>query len=425
MPRFWDRRSLLLAGCGPFGLSLARAARGPERPACDRTDLFVAGAQGYAFYRIPGLVATRSNILLAYAEARRYNASDWGSIDIVIRRSTDRGRSWSAQRLVARLEGPLRKNPVALERKLAPEDHITYNNPVAIADRSGVVHFLFCLEYMRVFYMRSADDGCTFSSPVEITAALEPLRALYDWRVVATGPGHGIQLHNGRLLAPVWLSLGTGSNAHSPSVVSTIFSDDGGRTWRAGDIAVWSRGEVVNPNESAAIERSDGSVVLNVRSPSPRHRRLVTVSPDGAGRWSPPEFVEELLEPVCMAGLLRLPWTQRGRPLWVFSNPANLDRADGRSEPGLSRDRRNLTLRLSRDEGRSWPVARVVDPSFAGYSDLAATADGWIYLLYERGFSEQTRFRVAALTLVRFNLAWLEADPTRAPCPVRASGDRS
>lgn len=72
---------------------------------------------------------------------------------------------------------------------------------------------------------RSTDGGVTRSAPVEITSTFEKFRPASDWKVLATGPDHCTQLKNGRLVVPVWLSTGTGGNAHRPSVVSTIFND--------------------------------------------------------------------------------------------------------------------------------------------------------------------------------------------------------
>ncbi len=107
-----------------------------------------------------------------------------------------------------------------------------------IADRNGTVHMVFCLEYMRCFYQHSDDDGVSWSKPVEITKTFDAFRKDYKWKVLATGPNHSIQLAGGRLLLPVWLSTGSGGNAHRPSVTATIFSDDGGTTWQASEIAI-------------------------------------------------------------------------------------------------------------------------------------------------------------------------------------------
>ena len=101
------------------------------------------------------------------------------------------------------MPGSKSKNPLALRLKSVDPKDVTYNNSVLIADRDGPVHMLFCLEYMRCFYQRSDDDGVTWSAPVEVTSAFEKFRTDYDWKVLATGPAHGIQLTKGRLIVPV------------------------------------------------------------------------------------------------------------------------------------------------------------------------------------------------------------------------------
>jgi len=174
-------------------------------------------------------------------------------------------------------------------------DEQTVNNPVAIADRDGTIHFIYCVEYMCCFYMRSEDDGRSWSKPVEITSAFEPFRSQCDWQVIATGPGHGIELQSGRLVCPVWFATyERGSSIRNASAV--IYSDNDGRTWRSGQIAVPSGGE------SNIAELSDGRVILTARNRDPRNRRAITFSPDGATDWSPVVFVEELLEPAAWRG---------------------------------------------------------------------------------------------------------------------------
>ncbi len=381
-----------------FGLLLSFAADA----ALSQQPLFQAGTDGYATYRIPGIVVTKRGTLLAYAEARKTARGDWGPIDLVMRRSTDRGKTWSSQRVVSQVAGPKMKNPVALAQNLANPSDVTYNNPVAIADASGAVHFLFCLEYMRAFYMRSGDDGQTFSTPVEITGAFDAFRPAYDWKVLATGPGHGIQLRNGRLLVPVWLSTGTGGHAHRPSVAATIYSDDGGRTWKRGEIAVPDTPEHVFPNETAAAQLSGGRVMLNTRTESKRHRRTVVTSPDGATAWSQPQFQDELLEPICFASLISL-----GGKRLVFSNPDNLEKTGGAAEPGRPRDRKNLTVQLSNDDGATWRAKRVLEAGWSGYSDLALGRDGTIYCFYERGAQGGDAYRTETLVLAAFDSDWI------------------
>ncbi len=280
---------------------------------------------------------------------------------------------------------------------------VTYNNPVLIADRDGTVHMLFCLEYMRCYYQRSTDDGLTWSDPTEITQAFEAFKESYPWKVLATGPNHSIQLKTGRLVVPVWLSTGTGGNAHRPSVTATIYSDDRGKTWKAGEIAVPCTEEWINPNEAVAVELADGRVMLNVRSESKAHRRLVTVSPDGATHWSTPRFVDALLEPICMGGIVR--YDHDGKRLILFSNPHNLGRAQGKAEPGKGRDRKNLSVKASRDEGETWAINRTIEPGPSMYSDIAVTKAGTILCFFGRG--SNPGFAGDRLTLARFNLEWL------------------
>lgn len=373
------------------------------KPFFDKSVLFEAGQGGYTIYRIPCIVATMRDTLLAFCEARKSARGDWGQIDILMRRSTDGGRTWDAPRPATRLERPVPKNPLALEKGLAAANEQCINNPVAIVARSGAVHFLHCVEYARCYYLRSDDDGLTWSDPKDITATFEAFRPEYDWKVLATGPGHSIQLRNGRLIVPVWLSTGTGGHAHRPSCVSVIYSDDQGTTWQRGEIVVRDSDTIRNPSETVALELLDGRVMLNIRSESRVHRRFVSISADGATGWSEPTYDDALWEPVCCASLIRLS-TNPSRILFV--NP------DSRHLPPASLDwgawpRENLTARLSLDEAKTWPISRIIDPGVSGYSDLAVASDGTIYCLYEGGGLGGNMFHVGNLTLARFNLEWL------------------
>ncbi|MEM9676390.1 MAG: sialidase family protein, partial [Bacteroidota bacterium] len=276
------------------------------------------------------------------------------------------------------------------------------------------IHFLYCVAYQRAYYAVSHDDGQTFSEPREITSAFESFRDEYPWRVLATGPGHGIQLQKGRLLVPVWLSTADGGNAHRPSVVATIYSDDHGKSWQAGDIAVHHlypyRYEnqtqpqaFVNPSETVAVEIANGRVMLNSRSESPEHLRVVTYSDNGATDWTNPVFDTVLYDPICLASLTKGETTNNKEYL-LFVNPDS--RPDySTSNPKLNA-RRNLTAKLSYDEGKTWPLQRVIEPGLAAYSDVAVGNGGQIYVLFERGNTEGNQY--ASLALATFSLEWLE-----------------
>jgi sialidase-1 len=146
-----------------------------------------------------------------------------------------------------------------------------------------------------------------------------------------------------------------------------------------------------------------------VRSESKAHRRLVTTSKDGATGWSKPVFQEQLLEPICMASIVRLSALPAGdKNRIVFANPDNLSRTDKKETPGKSRDRKNLSIKLSYDEGTTWPVNKLLEPGFSGYSDLATLGDGTILCFYERrSTDEKSSTKTGLLTVARFNLPWL------------------
>jgi sialidase-1 len=369
-------------------LAIVAAARAQGN--FETIDLFEAGRDGYAMYRIPGIVVTAKGTILAYCEARK-SGSDWGEIDIMLRRSTDGGKTWSAPARVAEMPGGAKRNPAAPKKAPASEAAITINNPLAIPDRDGAVHFLYCVEYGRCFYRRSDDDGVTFSPAVEITESLEPLRKTFDWRVVATGPGHGIQLKSGRLLVPLWISKGYGPDGHGDSRVTTLYSDDGGKTWRGGAL-VPDTDPPGSPNESAVVELSETRVMINMRHASAPHFRAVSTSPTGIDQWGQPHFDKGLPEPVCMASLARL---DDGRVL--FSNP----------NVSSGRERKNVTVRISDDNGATWRASRALEPGPSAYSDLAVGPDNVIYCFFERG--EKKPYE--RLTFARFGLDWLIGRP--------------
>jgi len=372
----------------------------------EKTNLFESGKNGYQLYRIPGVVVTAKGTVLAYCEARRGH-SDWADMNVLMRRSTDGGRTWEAAHNICHVDGPKPKNPVRMN---ANTNEVTYNNPIAIADRDGTVHFLFCLEYMRCFYQRSDDDGVTWSKPVEITGVFEAFRSKFDWRTIATGPGHGIQLRNGRLLAPVWLSLGQGANNHFPSLNAVIYSDDHGKSWHTGELAVTDKTVANGSSETELVQLADGRVMLGVRSEAKEKKRVFAVSDDGATKWSRPWTAKEIAEPSCMAGFVRHSLKpESDRNCILFSLPAPLEIFLN----GLRRqsnERKNLTVWMSCDEGKSWPVSKSLYAGRAAYSDLAVLADGTVLCFYEAGNPKRKTNDPKPydfLTLARFNLEWL------------------
>jgi sialidase-1 len=114
-------------------------------------------------------------------------------------------------------------------------------------------------------------------------------------------------------------------------------------------------------------ELGDGTLMLNMRSYHGKNRRAVALSHDRGATWSELHLDNALIEPVCQASLIR---TRKG--LLVFSNPADTKRTQ-------------MTVRISRDEGKTWPIAKLVYAGPAAYSSLVELRGGRIGLLYERG----------------------------------------
>jgi len=316
-----------------------------------RVDVFTAGEGGYHSYRIPALVQTKRGTLLAFAEGRRENRRDWGDIDVLVRRSRDGGRTWSAATVVADFGKDTIGNPApVVDRRTGTVWLLLTNNPGDVPEKSIVAGLTGATR--TVWVTHSKDDGLTWAPAVEITAAVkEP-----GWSWYATGPVNGIQTKSGRLVIPCDHDRGDATRRYS----HVVYSDDGGATWRLGGSAG------PEANESTVAELEDGSLLLNMRSYRGRNRRMVGRSRDGGLTWSEPEEDAALVEPVCQGSLLRF-----GR-LLLFANPA-------------STKRENLTVRASRDGGRTWFWSAVIHAGPAAYSNLVALNRRTAGILYERG----------------------------------------
>jgi sialidase-1 len=345
-----------------------------------QTDVFISGEKGYHTYRIPAVIVSTRGTLLAFCEGRKNSRSDTGDIDLLLRRSFDGGRTWQPAQLVWD-DGPN-----------------TCGNPCPVVERSSGTIWLLLTHNLgqdteaqivgnkskgtrTVWVTRSTDDGATWAKPIEITKEVKKP----EWTWYATGPGVGIQLKGGRLVIPCDNKAEGGKVRQS----HVIYSDDRGTTWKLGG--------VVGPqcNESQVVELLDGTLMLNMRSYQANNRRLVATSKDGGLTWSRPAEDPTLIEPVCQASILRHPGEKGGL---LFSNPA-------------STKREKMTVRLSRDEGKTWSAARLLHEGPAAYSCLTVLPDGTIGCLYERG----TKSAYEVITFARFSLDWLRGSEPGKP----------
>ncbi|HVV02404.1 MAG TPA: sialidase family protein [Verrucomicrobiae bacterium] len=355
------------------------ATYGFETNSWFETNVFVSGEGGYHTYRIPALAVTRKGTVLAFCEGRKYSAADSGKIDLLLKRSSDGGHSWSACQIVA------------------SDAQNVCGNPSPVVDQdTGTVWLLWTWnsghdtereieggtskDTRRVFVTSSADDGVTWTKPLEITGSVKRP----DWRWYATGPGNGIQLsrgsHKGRLVVPCNHSEPQGLGFVSRSHV--IFSDDHGKTWRLGGSAA------PGSNESTVAELDDGSILQNARSPRGKHLRGTAVSHDAGASWSGFHYDATLVEPGCEGSMVRCSWPSDGKPGWIlFSNPA-------------STRRERLTLRGSDDEGATWSRKKEICRGPSAYSSLALLPTNEIACLFECG--KQSPYEAIKLVVLPF-----------------------
>ena len=332
-------------------LSVAAAALADEP--MPLTDVYVSGEEGYHTYRIPAIVATKDGTLHAFCEGRKTGQGDAGDIDMLLRRSTDGGKTWAKQQLVYE-EGDEKK--------------ITIGNPSPVVDQStGHIWLTLTRDNDDVLVTHSEDDGATWSKPRVITADVKA----ENWNWYATGPGNGIQLtrgkHAGRLVIPCDHRVAGSPDWKKTGHSHVIYSDDHGQTWKRGE-ATPSNGM----NECAVVERADGSLLLNMRSYRGKACRAVAVSTDGGDSWSESTDDEAPVEPVCQASLVRYSWPEGdAKSRILFVNPA-------------SRGRDKLTIRASDDEGATWPTSKLIYAGSSAYSNVIALPDNRIGVLFER-----------------------------------------
>ena len=360
-------------------------------------DVFVSGREGFHTYRIPSVVCAKSGAVLAFAEARK-TRSDQAENKLVLKRSPDDGRTWSPLQIIADQGAASLNNPCAVVEQPSGRVFLAYQSyPVGGSEFDKTLQ-PGCTgdKIVRAWLMQSDDEGLTWSTPRDITPSV---KRPTEVTTLASGPGTGIQLtrgpHAGRLIIPF--------NEGPPGLwnVYAAFSDDGGKTWQQGQRPPGahvsnSKGAPASlVNEVQMVELQDGSVLLNSRSWAGHRLRKVAVSRDGGVTWSAIKDDPALREPRCMASVLRYSFD---KSVILFSNPDASDRNHG-------------TIRASFDEGKTWPVKKVLEPGKFAYSCLTRLKDGSVGCLYETGVKDAYE----RIVLARFPLQWVIGTPAPSP----------
>ncbi len=350
--------------------------------------VFPLQQDGYACFRIPALIE-KDGMLIAFAEGRKNNCADFGNNDIVMKCSRDQGRNWSALRVIVDFDSLQASNAAPVVDYTDPafprgRIFLFYNTGNAPESdvRSGKGR-------REVWYITSADNGLDWSRPVNITSQVhKPYRpggkdTTNNWRGYANTPGHALQLtsgiHKGRLFVAANHTEGAPKPAWADCFAHGFYSDDHGKTFQlTPDVPV------PGSNEAIAVELKNGGILLNARNQKGTPRcRIAARSHSGGSAWDTVYYDTKLVEPVCQASMLNASFN--GKKVLLFANPDSEIR------------RINLCIRMSFNDGISWPACLLVVPGEAAYCDLAMVSRRVVGLLFEKGSDGGIYFRKVRL----------------------------
>lgn len=355
------------------------------KPFYEEQDLAINGEGGFPNYRIPALTVTNDGDILAGWDGRPTATDAPGPNSILQRRSSDNGTTWQGQTVVraGKTDTPIKG----------------YSDPSYIVDRATGDVFNFHVYSQRQGFIGSqpgvdpedpnvlhaevstSTDGSRTWEHRIITADITPD---LSWRSRFAASGQGIQLrygpHAGRLIQQFTII-----NGEDDFQAVSVYSDDHGKTWQAG------KPVGVGMDENKTVELSDGRVMLNSRDSHRGGYRKVAISSDGGETYGEVYIDRELPDPTNNASIIRaFPDAPQGTDLakvLLFSNAASQS------------SRSNGTIRMSCDDGETWPIAKEFQPGSMSYSTLATLPDGNVGLLYEPG---------TGIRFAKFNLAWLD-----------------
>ena len=329
------------------------------------------GDDGLHTYRIPGITTTEAGTLIAVYDNRNQAGGDLpGDIDVSMSRSTDGGQSWEPMRVIMDMGNDPKWNFDGIGDPSILTDKVTGDIWVAATwshgNRSwhGSGPGMTPNETGQFMLTRSADDGKTWSKPINITAQV---KTNPQWRFVLQGPGNGITLRDGTLVFPAQFRGEDSEPVNGKPFSTIIFSKDRGQTWTIGS------GVKIDTTEAQIVQLGDGSIMINCRDNRGGSRSIYTTTDLGKTWTEHPTSRKALPEPVCNADILRVVHPKHG-PLLFFSNP------------NTTRRRSNFTIKVSDDEGMTWPEkwhTLYDERPGSGYSTLTQIGEDHIGVLYE------------------------------------------
>lgn len=344
-------------------------------------------------YRIPSLITTSVGTLLAIAE-RRIGLHDHAQNDIVLRRSTDNGKSWNEIQVIYEDGKNSLNDPCAVVLNSGRILLMYQRYPYLVHSRSDGKIQIADTGYdgprnTKSFLTYSDDDGLTWSAPREITKQVRPSE-----RISIGSPGIGIQLtmgeYKGRIVMPVYETKKIAENERIWGN-SVLFSDDDGETWHISN-EIPHYDHTGYGNEAQVVEQSDGGIMIIARNQGGLFRKYAE-SKDGGQTWSNMKLNFELPGVACMGSVIRYQFGEG-----VQNIIANVNAADFKF-------RTKGVVRLSFDDGNTWPVAKKIPAGHYAYSCLTKMKNGKIGLLYET-----EHYREIAFT--SFDIEWIgDEDP--------------
>lgn len=328
------------------------------------------GDDGSKSYRIPGLVCTPKGTLIAVYDIRWNSSVDLQEdIDVGVSRSTDGGQTWL----------PMQKAIDMGEWGGRPQKENGIGDPAILVDPQTGRVWIAALwlhgkpgqrawwaskpgvkpeETGQLILAYSDDEGATWSAPINITSQVKKP----EWHLCFNGPGMGITTREG-----VLVFAGQYKDKNQVPHSTIIYSKDKGKTWQMGT------GAKPNTTEAQVVELNDGSLMLNMRDDNGGSRSVCTTKDFGKTWTEHPSSRSALPESVCQASLIRIQ-TADGQSGLAFFNPAT------------TRGRHHSTLKLSFDEGMSWPEkyhTLIYEPESFGYSCLTQINPTTLGVLFE------------------------------------------